>query len=68
VQKCGRSKNRTFYCSYFVLFFRIIAFSARNELDKAVIEGGSNNAGIWGRNPQPPEAVFTVFFPKNTLF
>jgi len=26
------------------------------ELYKAVIAGGSNNSGIWGRSPQPPEA------------
>jgi len=31
-------------------------FSARNELDKAVIVGGSNNAGVWEQSLQPPEA------------
>jgi len=32
------------------------AFSARHELDKVVIVGESNNAGVWGWNLRPPEA------------
>jgi len=30
--------------------------STKNKLDKLVIACGSNNAGAWGRSPQPPEA------------
>jgi len=26
------------------------------NFDKVAIVGGSNNAGVWGRSPQPPEA------------
>jgi len=33
-----------------------IAFGTRNKLDKVVIVGGSNNAGVWRRSPQSPEA------------
>jgi len=33
-----------------------IAFSVRNAFNKAVTVDGSNNAGVWGRSPQSPEA------------
>jgi len=40
-------------------------------MNKFVIAGGSNNAGISGLSPQPSEAsdaeeIFTIFFSKNT--
>jgi len=57
--------------------------NTRNELDKVVIVGGSNNSGVWGRSPQPLDAnggsgadpltlrrflEFFFFFRKNTHF
>jgi len=48
------------------------------KFDKVVIVGGSNNAKVWGRSPQPPKAKgfrrrsprrkgdFLYLFPKNT--
>jgi len=41
-KSCGRSKSRT--------------FTARNELNRLAIVGGSNNVGVWGQSPQLPEA------------
>jgi len=72
VQKGERSKNRTFIT---VIFFRVINRILALEIDKAVIAGGNNNAGVWGRSVQLPmvdegsgmespdvEAIFYSFF------
>jgi len=79
--KSADKVKQNIYCSYFVLFcFRVISYNAisvRNDLDKTVIVGGSNNAG---GSPQSPEANggsvvepltlwrILQFFPKNTYF
>jgi len=39
----------------------------KQTIDKVVIAGGSYNAEVWGRSPQPPKdtkAIFTAFFIK----
>jgi len=30
--------------------------------EKSISVGGSNNVGIWRRNPQPPEAKMVLWF------
>jgi len=50
---------------------KFVLFSKYNELDKVVIVGGSNNARVWGRSPQPPKTnggSETFFSKKNTHF
>jgi len=54
MQKCKRSKGRTFTVVVFSSLKGLYAFRARNELVKAVKLSGRNNAGV--RSPQPPEA------------
>jgi len=71
------------YYSFYSNFLRILTtFGAtRNELDKVVIVGGSNNAGVWRLSPQPPEVngvleaepptlrqFFTVFSKKYAFY
>jgi len=56
VQTCGRSKKRTFTVVFLFLFQDNKAHLALEiNFDKLVIVGESNNAGIWGWSPQPPE-------------
>jgi len=80
VQSAEEAKNRTF--TVVILFFvDKTHFSAKNEIDKAVIAGGSSNAGSGVRNPQPsktnggseaePQTLirfFSVFFQKIRIF
>jgi len=55
--KVWKKQKQNIYCSYFVPFYGYLsAFGAKHELDKVVIVGGSNNAGVWARIPQPPGA------------
>jgi len=74
--------NQNIHWSYFVFFIKGMnrILTLENELDKVVIVGRSNNAGVWGRNPQPPEANggsgaepsmlrrFLQFFQKICIF
>jgi len=71
MQKCESCKIRT--CTGVVLSFlegNETHLTAKNDLDKVVIVGESNDAGVWRRSPQPPEAkggleaetIFTKFF------
>jgi len=39
-----------------VLFFKVFRFTIETHLDKSISVSGSNNAGVWGRSPQPLEA------------
>jgi len=48
MQKCRRDKSREFYYTY---LRAINAFNARNELDKVIIVGESNNTGSGGGTP-----------------
>jgi len=57
VQKCRRSKGRTFAVDTCFFFERNKThFSLENKLDKVVIVGESTKVWVWGQNPQPPGA------------
>jgi len=80
--KCGRIKNRTF--TVVILFFfegNKTYLALEMNFDNVVIVGGSNNAGVLERSPQPPEAnggfeqdppmlrrYFTVFYFQKYAF
>jgi len=81
VQKCERSKGRAFAVVTWFFFERNkMHLALETNSIRVVIAGGNNNAGGWGRSPQPPEANggseaesptlkrFLQFFPKIRIF